>query len=465
MATEEDETPMLVVGWIFFVINIIFTCILCRGTYMAHQRRNQVQWSARHFRPLFYALCWSILFISVERNLQLMGSILGLFEWPFVLGWAFNNVFLVTFLALYIVRTWLIHYDYHSGIALHNLVTNPDMSDDVREHMQWFMDNKVNYGSPKYLIRFTFAMILVINLFFIAWSALSPVSFIYGMVLIYIGFVLVCISITNKLVELNDTFVIRDELVHEYRMFAVMLILAGIWVCFGAPMGWRWGTFLLVETSVFAVFGMGLAATWRVLKQTQMLGFERELTLADGAYPLDAVLVNAEANGLFIEHLTREIMVENIFFLSDVMAFKESFVQYNKLEEVQGFRCQIPTSLSRLMFRRTFTHYAWAITKTYVDGTSAFFVTAISEQTRERCIEFFEEQNPADEKRNQTAAHYAALQVGFDEAAQEVLRVLKDSYMRWSHLESYKDVNIRGQSMGVNQEMKERLAARGTNTN
>lgn len=246
----------------------------------------------------------------------------------------------------------------------------------------------------------------------------------------------------------------------------MMVLVCGIWVLFAKPMGFKWATFFLVETSAVGILLMGLISTWRVLKQTRELGFERELRLAEGAAPMNVVLADASATAMFIEHLTREIMVENIFFLSDVMAYKQSFVEYGKLDGVNGFTSRVPGSLSRLMFRRTFTHYAWAITKTYVDGSSSFYVTAITDETRDRCIEFFEEQNPADEKRiNQqqnSNEHYMKLQQGFDDAAAEVFRVLKDSYMRFSNSENYKYVRVRGQSVDVNQEMRKVLKQRNT---
>lgn len=119
-----------------------------------------------------------------------------------------KNVFVPHFLSTH--RTWLIHYDYHCGIALYNLVTNNTMSDEIREHMQWFLDNKINYGSPKYLFRFAVAVTIGVNFFLIGWSALSTTTYYYGIVFMYLGFIVISIGITKKLRELNDDFAIRS---------------------------------------------------------------------------------------------------------------------------------------------------------------------------------------------------------------------------------------------------------------
>lgn len=106
-------------------------------------------------------------------------------------------------------RAWLVHFDFHSGVALANLVSNPGLKDHQREHLQWFLDNKRNYGSPRYLTKFTIAMVLIINLFMLGWSLISEDTFVYGMIFIYAVLIVVSIGITRHITLLDDNFFIR----------------------------------------------------------------------------------------------------------------------------------------------------------------------------------------------------------------------------------------------------------------
>merc|ERR1712173_509021 len=115
--------------------------------------------------------------------------------------------------------------------------------------------------------------------------------------------------------------------------------------------------------------------------------------------PLSLALANSKATIEFIRFLVNEISVENIFFLSDIMAYK-----------------------------RTFTHYAWAISKTYIDGSSSLFVTAISDDVRDDITQNLERKDPSKEMNADRETHVdmlQELQCVFDEAAREVYDQLK----------------------------------------
>merc|ERR1712039_789193 len=110
-------------------------------------------------------------------------------------------------------------------------------------------------------------------------------------------------------------------------------------------------------------------------------------------------LTNSRATAEFTRFLVNEISVENIFFLSDVMAFKRTFLDKDALQNngVNGFDCPISSNLARLIYRRTFTHYAWAISKTYIDGSSSLYVTAISDDVRDAISDALEDKDPSME--------------------------------------------------------------------
>eukprot|EP01083_Nonionella_stella_P035850 97769_1 len=73
-----------VFGWIGFAMNVIIANLIAHGLWSVFSKRNIIQWSARHFEQLYYVLIWSILFVIVERNIQLMGGILELFSFSLV---------------------------------------------------------------------------------------------------------------------------------------------------------------------------------------------------------------------------------------------------------------------------------------------------------------------------------------------------------------------------------------------
>ena len=88
-------------------------------------------------------------------------------------------------------------------------MSNPGLKDHQREHLQWFLDNKRNYGSPRYLTKFTIAMVLIINLFMLGWSLISEGTFVYGMIFMYAVLIVVSIGITRHITLLDDNFFIR----------------------------------------------------------------------------------------------------------------------------------------------------------------------------------------------------------------------------------------------------------------
>eukprot|EP00484_Ammonia_sp_Unknown_P000584 CAMPEP_0197022166 /NCGR_PEP_ID=MMETSP1384-20130603/3063_1 /TAXON_ID=29189 /ORGANISM="Ammonia sp." /LENGTH=462 /DNA_ID=CAMNT_0042450145 /DNA_START=20 /DNA_END=1408 /DNA_ORIENTATION=+ len=438
-----------VFGWIGFAFNVIVANLIAHGLWSVHSKKRLIQWSARHFEQLYYALFWSILFVLIERNLQLLGGILGLINFSLPVRWCLNNVFGIGYLALFLLRAWIVHFDFHSGVALANLVSNPDLKPHQKEHLQWFLDNKRNYGSPKYLTRFTLAMVVILNLFMLGWSLISPSTFVYAMIMIYAVLIVVAIGITRHITLLDDNFFIRQEILMEFRLFAVMFIVGGVIIIFGPPMGWQWGGFLLTELSVVVILAMCFVSTYWVMRKTYSVGLDSvagtpNIQLPSNAPPLSMALKDKKATTELIRHLVNEVSVENIFFLSDVMAYKYSFVRNSKLPSLgKGFRCDVSMSLSRLIYRRTFTHYAWAISKTYIDGASSLYVTAISEDVREEITDKLEEKDPSAENQEDTkrlVVELEQLQDIFDPAAAQVYEELRKAYARFAYTAQFQRI-------------------------
>eukprot|EP00485_Elphidium_margaritaceum_P000808 CAMPEP_0202689220 /NCGR_PEP_ID=MMETSP1385-20130828/4528_1 /ASSEMBLY_ACC=CAM_ASM_000861 /TAXON_ID=933848 /ORGANISM="Elphidium margaritaceum" /LENGTH=452 /DNA_ID=CAMNT_0049344323 /DNA_START=105 /DNA_END=1463 /DNA_ORIENTATION=- len=445
----------IAVGWVGIVTNVLASLFIVYSAKNVQRRRSQIQWSARHFDQLDYALKWSLLFVIVERNLQILGGLCGYFEMPFELRWFLNNVFAIGFLAAFILRAWLVHYDYHSGLALTNLVSNSEIDEEQRSIYQWFLDNKRNYGAPKYMTRFAISMTVIINLFMLGWSLISPASFVFGMICIYAVLVVIAVGITTKIrILLNDNFFIAQEILIEFRFFALLWIVGGLLIILGPGMGWNWCGFFLIELSVFTVLAMCFIATNWVMHQSIVAGLEDpngdalKVSLAAGTPPISLALHDRKATMEFLQHLIREISVENMFFLADVMAYKQSFVSQGKLRSLGEGEWPVNTKLARLLYRRTFTHYAWAISKTYIDGSSSLYVTAISEEVRAKLVVKLEELDPTSEQSltgTQLVALLQDVQAVFNEAAEEVYGALQKSYARFSHTAQFANITIKRQ--------------------
>jgi len=440
---------------------------ISQGLWGIYSKRGLIQWSARHFEQVQYALVWSIAFVLIERNIQLCGGILDLFSLSFAARWCLNNVFGTGFLSLFLLRAWLVHFDYHSGVALTNLKgphSLDAMTDEQRAHWQWFLDNKRanTYGAPKYVQRFTFAMVCGVNLFLFGWSLLSETSFIYGMVAIWAALIIVAIGITRHLTLIDDHFFIREEMLLEFRCLALLFMIGGIVIILGPAMGWDIAGFILIELSVLCIAAMCGVATFWTMRKTVAAGLDSvsgapKMDLPPNSPLLSVVLRDAKAVPLLLAHLVQELSVENLFFLADVMEFKKVFVSRNVKVGDEGFSCAYPRNLARLHFRRTFTEYAWAISKTYVDGGSALYVTAISEHLREGIMDSLADREVEDEeKQRELQSLLEELHTVFDDAAAEVFEQVTRAYSRFAHTPAFEGLKaLRLQSGKVEVEMAE----------
>lgn len=124
------------------------------------------------------------------------------------------------------------------------------------------------------------------------------------------------------------------------------------------------------------------------------------------------------------------------------MAYKKSFVRINKLRNLgNGFKCEVGAQLARLIYRRTFTHYAWAISKTYIDGSSSLYVTAINDATRDDITDRLEDKDPNNENDGNVEL-YQELQNIFDDPATEVYAELKKSYIRFAYTPQFERIKM-----------------------
>ncbi|ETO19569.1 hypothetical protein RFI_17662, partial [Reticulomyxa filosa] len=141
----------------------------------------------------------------------------------------------------------------------------------------------------------------------------------------------------NAYVNITQIYV-AGEMLTEFRIMAGFFMVLGWLIIFGSAMGWEYCAFFVVEASALAMTGMATVATWWMLDKSELFNLplsiekrlrelgidDEEFQKAQHAPPLKEVLKDDEAITFFLRHLIRELSLENIFFLADVMHFKAS---------------------------------------------------------------------------------------------------------------------------------------------
>ncbi|ETO16257.1 hypothetical protein RFI_21096, partial [Reticulomyxa filosa] len=237
------------------------------------------------------------------------------------------------------------------------------------------------------------------------------------------------------------------ELLREFRILAGFFFLLGLLIIFGSAMGWQYCMFFVIEASVFAMTAMAGMSTWWLLDKSELFNLpllmekrleelgvknEDEPEHVKSAPPLRIVLDDGKAIFFFLRHLVRELSLENVLFLADVMHFKNAFVQNKKVfNNVPGFFIRV-CDLAKYGYvdNRTFVQYAWALSHAYVENVSASYVTAIHSETRERILDYLMELEPQKETEF-TNNDWLQLCNVFDRAAQEVWELVNQSWKRY----------------------------------
>ncbi|ETO08008.1 hypothetical protein RFI_29382 [Reticulomyxa filosa] len=285
------------------------------------------------------------------------------------------------------------------------------------------------------------------------WIVVSPETFYYGMVVIYAVLMLVIMGVTKKVTALEESLLIRRELLLEFRILATFFGVLGLLIIFGSPMGWDYCIFFVVEASALAMTAMGSVATWWLLDKSQLfnlpvlmerklekLGIKEEQKTENGKLipSLRTVLNDRTAVNYFLEHLIHELSLENVFFLADVMRYKKSFLRQSQFcffflyfSHVPGFAIQMEDFGKIDASGRTYVEYASILGRTYVENVSASYVTAIHVETRDRILDYLETLNPQNEN-NIDQVQLTQLCNVFDPAAEEVWRLLNDSWKRYA---------------------------------
>jgi hypothetical protein len=418
------------------------------GVKKIHENRNQIQFSARHFQPMMTAMVLSVLYIGFECNLQLFGSIGGFFDMGITVRWVLKLFFGLSFLSLYALRCWLPHFDYHTGVAMFTRVTNIRLKPEEVEAFEWFIANKAQYGSPKYLDRFLLAMSIAFTIVFLVWTLISPTTFYIGAAVVFIMLGVVAMGVVKKITVLDDELFIRREMLMHWRIIAFFYVATGFFTMLGPVIGWSMTGWILNELSAVCVTAMGYISTAWLLEKSEIFTLpilmDQIATDRDGKSwteryceenrlpTFEQMLGDPVAVATFLKHLVWELSVENLFFLSDVMRFKKTFQTEGKVRDLSGFYYDVPHMLARYGYKPEmgFIPYAWAISKAYVDNLSAFYVTSMDEDVRDAILDYLSTLTAEDERLLEGPQLEKLMNI-FDPAARHVFALVKQAYARF----------------------------------
>ena len=313
-----------------------------------------------------------------------------------------------------------------------------------------------------------FSLLLAFFLsFFSVWTLISPATFYIGMAILFILFGLIAMDVVKKITVLDDELFIRRELLRDWKLIAGFYFVVGFFVMLGPVIGWSMTGWILNEASVGFVFVLGWNSTFWMLERSEVFtvpilmdavslkksGKSQTQRLCDehGLPSFEQMMEDPVAVATFLKHLVWELSVENLFFLSDVMRFKRTFVTENMIDTMPGFYYDVPHMLSRFVrdlislflfyavcvfslcrygYRkeRGTIAYAWSISHAYVDNLSAFYITAMDEDERERILEFLTDLKPDEKLEGKKLEDLVCI---FDTAARHVFALIKQAHGRF----------------------------------
>eukprot|EP01083_Nonionella_stella_P052059 138288_1 len=141
-------------------------------------------------------------------------------------------------------------------------------------------------------------------------------------------------------------------------------------------------------------------------------------------------LVGIEA---FLDHLVKELSAENLFFLSDVWQYKSAFVTDGVLDEVFGWSMELPDDIPKSHILQEPDPYARCamICNKYIRRNSEREIN-ISWSTRNQIVKAFDAEDVV------TKPEPITFCTRFDCAAEEIRKLLTDSYRRFCLTPQYK---------------------------
>jgi len=430
----EISLDVLVLGVLLLIFNVFFIIFLLLGLREEYNQKNAAYLTARHLNPLKIAIYLSFVYLSLITLLNILGNIWKLFNINLWFYGLINNIIMIPILMLYILRVWVIHYDYRSGIALYSVLIFGDrVNDDEKDEHKWFLKNRNTYGAPNYIYKFVIIISIFLNVFLLFFSILLPDSYDVAVGVIYFVLILIGITITQKIKDIDDVFFVRSELLIQFRCLSICFMLIGFLLIFRNVFGVSLTNILILIIISVTLFIMGYISTWYVITLLSSKGLTEELTEPNNGPSLNDVLSIPETLHEFIEYLSSEIMVENLFFIADVMKYKMKFVQESKLQDVFGYKVDVPITLSKLQIEmiNTYTECAWAVSQIYLEGDSSYYVTALSDNIRNDTIKEVKSLKPSLELEMGDQFDYLPLQIIFDNTMRHVWKQLNQSYRRF----------------------------------
>lgn len=233
-------------------------------------------------------------------------------------------------------RVWLLFYDLKHGEA----VLEHEWWSTISDQQNWFIRHKNRYGSFKKFLWKPVALLLAVMCPLIAWAnfAPKPVStYSDAVILTFINtFWIALIILFVKMPKQYDSLLIRKEINRLVIYYAVSVV----WYSVTIPLfsGTFWHFLNSFITYLFTIVVSAMVTLWPHFESS--LQFKREIKhgkrVKDGHVNAPSatgwqVYVNScpdDKNwNLFMRHLIKEIAVENLCFLLEIMQFKFQFVK------------------------------------------------------------------------------------------------------------------------------------------
>jgi len=229
-------------------------------------------------------------------------------------------------------RVWLLFYDLKHGEA----VIKHEWWSAISEHQDWFIRNKNKYGSFKRFLWKPVVILLIVMYSITGFMKFAPKNISEradSALLAFINtFWILLIFLFCKMPKQYDSLLIRKEinrLVIFYAVSVVWYTVTNQLELFSDPF---WHFFNSFYTYLFTVIVTGMVTLWPSLqvKRQKVTADNRDHSDNNHASKSYIMYVNACADdknwNLFMRHLIKEIAVENLCFLLEVMQFKFQFV-------------------------------------------------------------------------------------------------------------------------------------------
>lgn len=205
---------------------------------------NEVFFSRRHPSTIYALIIFCILFVSIERPLNILIWQLNIIQLPYEYGededpFQFFSFALFAYAVYYtyIQRFWMVFYTYKYYVAHAKLVWKLQLNPEYDENDNFFFANieglgSFSYTSPCFVILWMFTVILLP----ISTAVENGIPFDIATFFLLLPPFLILAYIAYRISPITDQYYIRDELVYSCFIMGIALILhLLVFLCVSLP--------------------------------------------------------------------------------------------------------------------------------------------------------------------------------------------------------------------------------------